>query len=81
MQPVEGYVVHHAGISGRVLQEHFYFKSKMVENYVAVHAQNKDLEICKRLIEMFSHPGERVLAINLPEGELLSMLFSSLGLH
>ena len=63
MQSVEGFVVHHAAISDRVLKDYFNFKSGKVENQMAIHAQNKDLEIFKRLIEMFSNPGEWVLAI------------------
>ena len=68
VQAVEGFLVHHAAISGRVLKEHFNFKCGTVENHVTVGVQNKDLEICKRRIEMFSHPSEWVLDINVQEG-------------
>ena len=77
VQAVEGFVVHHAAASGRLLQEHLNFQCGMVENHLTVKADNKDFETCKRLIELFSHPGEWILDINLPQG----VLFYTLQLH
>ena len=74
VQAVEGFVVHHAAASGRLLQEHFNFQCGMVENHMTVDADNKDFQRCKRLIELLSHPGEWVLDINLPQGVLFYTL-------
>jgi hypothetical protein len=55
VQAVEGFVVHHAAASGRLLQEHFNFQCGMVENHMTADADNKDFQTCKRLIELLSH--------------------------
>jgi hypothetical protein len=72
---VEGFVVYHAAVSKRILPEHFNFKFGTLENHIIVDAQDKELQTCKKLIEMFSRPGDWILDINLPQGMDIKVLY------
>jgi hypothetical protein len=68
-QSVHGFMVYHAAVGQRVLPEHFNFQAGCVEN-VNVEAEPWEYQLCRKLIEMFSRPGDWVLDINLPKGIL-----------
>ncbi|XP_028408871.1 uncharacterized protein LOC114531460 [Dendronephthya gigantea] len=67
-ETVEAFVVFmHASVSGRILPEHFNFTFGKVPNFICVNSANREFETCLRLVEMFSHSGDWILDVNLPE--------------
>ncbi|CAB4010483.1 Hypothetical predicted protein [Paramuricea clavata] len=66
-QSVYGFLVYHAAVGQRVLPEHFNFQAGCVENVINVEAEPWEYQLCRKVIEMFSRPGDWVLDINLPK--------------
>ena len=67
VKATEGFVVYHAAIGQRALPDHFNFGSD-VSNFMVLNAKEKDPQLWSRLIKLFSHPGDWVLDINIPQG-------------
>ena len=76
VQAVEGFVVYHAAVSNRILNEHFNFKCGTMENHFIVEDNEKEVQTCQKLVEMFSKPGEWILDVNIPNGILLISYYS-----
>ena len=67
VKAVEGFLVYHAALGQRVLQDHFNFDAD-VNNFMVVNAEQKELEVCRRLVQLFSRQGDWILDVNIPEG-------------
>lgn len=66
---VSSFLVYHAAVGQRTLPEHFNFDVSVgIENYVLVEGENGREKLVKKLVEIFSHPGDWILDVNLPEG-------------
>ena len=74
VKAVDGFLIYHAAIGNRLLPDHFNFQSG-VGNFFVVNAEHRWLEICQRLVEWFSHPGDWIVDVNIPQGTYCIVLF------
>jgi hypothetical protein len=75
IKAVEGFLVYHAALGQRVLQDHFNFNH--TNNFMVVGLKRQDNEICSRLVEMFSRPGDWILDVNIKAGTISKYLYKS----